>query len=280
MISNGKYYLFNNQIRKFTPDSINHLTFSLNHHQGAELNWRASGSRLPFFSGQYQRVKDLESSLNLRISGWEDPHQVFEAITNAITQNRLFKGIMIHIGLLPVHPGEPLCDSFVWFSEWPDDEFILNQKGAVLLLDKSAKHPGKKELYLDQIQPFRKWHLANKARSEDGDYFILENTSGKMLECPGAHICLVKGDRVFTPSNPEITCWGIASEIKKIVGKWSLSLVESSSLQTAHLMQADEVFIVNDFDGIIWIMGFRDKRYFRKLSRRLTTEINLIWKES
>jgi branched-chain amino acid aminotransferase len=50
--------------------------------------------------------------------------------------------------------------------------------------------------------------------------------------------------------------------------------IRESCLTTLDLYECDELFLTNAARGIQWIMGFRNKRYFNKVSGRLVKMIN------
>jgi branched-chain amino acid aminotransferase len=46
-----------------------------------------------------------------------------------------------------------------------------------------------------------------------------------------------------------------------------------------HLLSADEIFITNAIRGINWIGGYRTKRYFNNMSRKLVVLLNENWEK-
>ena len=44
-----------------------------------------------------------------------------------------------------------------------------------------------------------------------------------------------------------------------------------------NLLVADEIFLTNAVQGILWVSGYRTKRYFNNVSRKLTGILNEHW---
>ena len=71
-----------------------------------------------------------------------------------------------------------------------------------------------------------------------------------------------------------VTPRAIREEIINIIDQFDFKLVETDALEPGHLKQADEVFIADDQHGIRWVMGFENKRFYRKLSQIILAKIN------
>ena len=56
--------------------------------------------------------------------------------------------------------------------------------------------------------------------------------------------------------------------------KWPIH--DLKSIPSNELLEAEEVFLTNSVVGVQWVMGFRDKRYFNKVSTAITKELNVM----
>ncbi len=50
--------------------------------------------------------------------------------------------------------------------------------------------------------------------------------------------------------------------------------VQSSPVAPDDLLAADEIFLTNAIQGIRWVMGFRQKRYYNNFSRKMVMLLN------
>ncbi len=53
--------------------------------------------------------------------------------------------------------------------------------------------------------------------------------------------------------------------------------VYESSIVPQNLLAADEIFITNAIRGVNWVSGYRTKRYFNNVSRKLVALLNDYW---
>ena len=56
--------------------------------------------------------------------------------------------------------------------------------------------------------------------------------------------------------------------------------VYECNLLPQNLLAADEVFLTNAIRGVNWVSGYRTKRYFNNMSRRLVAMLNDYWENS
>ena len=44
-----------------------------------------------------------------------------------------------------------------------------------------------------------------------------------------------------------------------------------------NLLVADEIFLTNAINGVVWVSGYRTKRYFNNTARKLVNLLNEVW---
>ena len=64
------------------------------------------------------------------------------------------------------------------------------------------------------------------------------------------------------------------STILKLANTINLDCKEITNLTEEHILNAEEIFLTNAIQGIRWVLGFKEKRYFNFLSRKLTSLLN------
>jgi branched-chain amino acid aminotransferase len=55
--------------------------------------------------------------------------------------------------------------------------------------------------------------------------------------------------------------------------------VYECSILPQNLLAADEVFLTNAVRGITWVGGYKTKRYFNIISRKLVSFLNIYWEK-
>ncbi len=106
------------------------------------------------------------------------------------------------------------------------------------------------------------------------DEVLILNTSNRLCETSTSNLFCVKGDVVLTPGLNEGCVNGVMRKVILEHGSSFGVQVKETSLTTLDLYECDELFISNAARGIQWIMGFRNKRYFNKVSGQLVKMLN------
>ncbi|MCD6346908.1 MAG: aminotransferase class IV [Bacteroidales bacterium] len=245
-----------------------------------QFSWRASGTRIPFYNQQYRILTSRINTLGPNLNPLPSETDFKSLIEKLIQRNRLFKGveILIIIRISTRLEAIPRSDYLVLTDPYPNEDFQINQHGLLLGLISSGYHPGADVMsYIEQSHPLiQKWIA--EARTNNYDTVCLLNQDGMLVETTDACIFLVGQSKVYTP-DLKVGCTqrAIRQEILNKIEELGYKGIETSVLEPEHLKQADEVFIANDKNGIRWIMGYENKRYYRKLSQKVLAMINADW---
>jgi len=279
----AKQYFYNNGSYEPVSDSAGEF-FSLLAGENTVLHkcWRTSGTRVPFFSEQFTLLKkDLERN-HLSGTKFTEPESVLLPVIKLLHKNRVFKGAIVHFfftRIMDIHelPGTGMV---ILSESHSNERFIINTSGYHLGLLKDFVHPGFDILgRINRLDPYGKsW----KKDLEQGiDAGIIVNSEGTVVECDDSCIFLIGGDKIFTPS-PDLG--GSERAIRNVIlskaSEVGLKVIETRMLEPGHLNDADEVFIANDLEGIRWVAGYGEKRYFRNYSNLILNMINSDWEKS
>lgn len=154
------------------------------------------------------------------------------------------------------------------------EEYILNKQGLLVDLFNGMQKPVNMLSSIKTLNalPFV---LAGIEKKERGmDELLIVNTFNRLCESSTSNIFCVKGDHVLTPATSEGCVNGVMRSVLLEKGDTFGFQVRESSLTTLDLYECDELFITNAARGIQWIMGFRNKRYFNKVSGKLVKMLN------
>ena len=276
-----KYYMLNGEMENFKT-GLSQAELLLNWIPGSlELRWRASGTRIPFYQAQYQRLKSFILSFCDKLS-WVPEQDKLEALLSKLIQgNRLFKGVEIRFYLKPGLGLNSPPDLLILSLPHPEELFVLNEQGLVMGPADPPKHPGRSFLLQLGYDRFKSDRWVRQASNKELNVLYFTGPQNQLLETFESNIFLIKGDKIFTPSHDTfLNPWGIREPIQKACSKLGLIFSATHSLLTDHLNQADEVFLGDDYNGIRWIMGHQDKRFFRKNSRKILDLINSDWEKT
>jgi len=106
------------------------------------------------------------------------------------------------------------------------------------------------------------------------DDCLLINDERLLAEAISSNVFLVNGNQLITPSLDQACVEGV---MRSVVIELAPSLgfkIEERPVEPDELLHADEVFLTNTISGIIWVLGFRKKRYFNKAAKALSDALN------
>lgn len=111
-------------------------------------------------------------------------------------------------------------------------------------------------------------------REKGLDDCLLINDERLLAEATSSNLFLVKDQRLVTPSLDQACVEGV---MRSVVIDLAIShglQVEERPIETFELPDANEIFLTNAISGIQWVVGFREKRFYNKLSRTLEGYLN------
>jgi branched-subunit amino acid aminotransferase/4-amino-4-deoxychorismate lyase len=242
----------------------------------------ASGNKVQFFYEHFDRLirsmKLLKMEIPVRFS--VDTYGIQKDISKILIKNKLFKGARVRISVFRQGGGFFAPDSneteyLIECSSIPSDRYELNQKG--LLID----------IYEEMAKPINTLSRINTSSSMFNvlagiykaenklDECIVMNTKGNIVEGISSNIFVVKENLILTPSLREGCLPGIMRQKAiELARKLAYSVQDEGIVQIQDIMAADEIFYTNAVNGIQWVVGFKQRRYFNKVSKALILELN------
>lgn len=196
-----------------------------------------------------------------------------------LNRNRLFKGSWIHLLIIPVFPSTELdCSpsfSCIGITEAIEsDDFPLNQKG--LTIGVSEKYHNTADPFISSMirSPLRSLLIRQEAVYNGWDEIILTDQKGYLSEASESNIFIKIRDMVITPSSSN-NCFPriMTGIIKGMIPQAGFTLTVSEKITVQDLMTADEVFLTDDINGVRWVLGYQNKRFYRKISSVLHEEL-------
>lgn len=113
------------------------------------------------------------------------------------------------------------------------------------------------------------------AAKENGlDDLLITSPKGSVLESSNSNIFVVSNGMLYTPSLEEGCLAGVMRmTIINLALEAGIKVYECHLLPQ-NLIAADEVFLTNAVNGIIWVGGYRTKRYKNDVVQRLVNLLN------
>jgi branched-chain amino acid aminotransferase len=120
---------------------------------------------------------------------------------------------------------------------------------------------------------------ALSAKDKGLDDLFLSNDRGNILETSSCNIFVVSNGVLYTPGLDEGCLAGtMRMQIINLAISHGIKVYECAILPQ-NILAADEIFITNAIRGINWIGGYRTKRFFNNMSRKLIVLLNEHWEK-
>lgn len=154
-------------------------------------------------------------------------------------------------------------------------EFALNEKGLYVDILAGIRKPVSNLSNLS-IGSEIYWEIATKNVVDSAaDALLIFNPSDQLVEAPFSNIYIIKGESVKSPGAQQGAYIDVTKPLMlEIAKKLKLKFIDTEVISVKSIKDADEIFIVNSVDGIRWVAGFENKRYFNNTTRKISELFN------
>lgn len=158
--------------------------------------------------------------------------------------------------------------------------YTLNPKGLEIDLYMDLKKP-KNFLSGYKTKNGLIYVLASIAAKEKGvDDFLLHNENGGIIEATSSNVFVVSNGVLYTPGLEEGCLAGtMRMQVINLALEHGIKVYECN-LMPQNLLVADEIFLTNAIKGVVWVSGYRTKRYVNTISKRFIDLLNAKWEIS
>jgi branched-chain amino acid aminotransferase len=241
---------------------------------------RCIHQRPAWFHDHYQRLLNGMSLLKMDIKSLPPAKNLEAQISSLIQKNKIFGDARARLTIFREDGGlyTPVgnrINYLIEVSSLPTSGYELNTKG--LLLDVFEEE-------LKPINRFSHYKTANallfvmaglfKKEMEKDDVLIL-NTQKQIIEGLASNLFWVSNNTVYTPLRSSGCVDGVMrKQIIRLLKENNQPVLEVSGTNLNNLFLADEIFLSNAIQGIQWVVGLKNKRYFCHLSKEIARWLN------
>ncbi len=238
-----------------------------------------------YFHDHYQRLLNGMSLLKMDLKSLPPADVIEKQIGSLIQKNRLFSDVRVRLTIFREDgglytPASNRVNYLIEVSPLLTRDYELNLKG--LLID----------IFEDEYKPINRFSqyktanalffvLAGLYKKEKGcDDVLILNSHHLVIEGLASNLFWIKGGKIYTPYRSSGCVDGIMrKQLLRIMKENGWSIFEVGAPDCNTLLEADEIFLSNAIQGIQWVVGLKDKRYFcrktKELNRLLNEDINL-----
>jgi branched-chain amino acid aminotransferase len=114
-----------------------------------------------------------------------------------------------------------------------------------------------------------------KAKEKGVNDMLLLNTAGNIIESIHSNLFVVQDNEIFTPPLSDGCVNSVMRKIIIEIAKENkFNIIDTQSLGTTNLYSATEILLANSVNGIQWVTGYRNTRYFKHTAKKLTELLN------
>lgn len=148
--------------------------------------------------------------------------------------------------------------------------YELNHDGLFMGLSEEVELP---QNFMSSLKTFGRLNqvLASIEAQERGfDDLFVKNTAGNIAEATSSNVIVINGNLAITPPKSEGAIFGVMrSVVLKNMKKLGLDH-KIRPITSGDLLHADEIWLTNSVRGIQWVAGYKDKRFFCNLAKKMS----------
>ena len=228
------------------------------------------------------RMMEGAKKLKMRVPSYYDLEFYEEKILELIKKSGIYHGGKCRISLDRVSGGTYLPESneveyFIEVMPLDNYGFILNKKGKEIDIYTEYKKQN------DSLANYKTknglvYVLAAISAKEKGlDDHLITNITNGIIEATSSNLFVVSNGVLYTPGLEEGCLAGtMRMQVINLALKNGIKVYECNILPQ-NLLVADEIFLTNAITGLTWVSGYRTKRYFNNVTRKLVDLLNEKW---
>lgn len=275
----ANHIIFNGTIISTEDNPINPLNRAFRYGDGIFDTLVCSGTEPLLFEGHYQRLLSAAVLLKFNIIGYPSFENFKKQIAQLVAKNKYAPYSRLRITMFRSPGGlyTPEDNAPQWIIEQEplqSEPFELNSKG--LLTGIYQEMP-------KQISPLSQFKtcsslffvLAGLAKRENGwGDILITNPEGRIIEGLSSNLFWIKAETIYTPLISSGCVDGIMRrEVMRLCRLMGFQVSETRGATLNQLMEADELFLTNSIQGIRWVVGLNEQRYYLKITRQLAKEL-------
>lgn len=240
---------------------------------------RIINGRALFLESHFARITATANALKIRPSEDFSIENLRAQIQELLQRNGIHQGGRMRITFYRKSTGFylPKQDELTYFIEaepLPDNEFVLNPTGRQVDIFSDFKKEVNKLSVFKTLNCQLYVQAAIFARDKGLDEALVQNNKLSIIESNSSNLFIVSNGVLYTPTLDDGPVAGtMRMNIINLALENKIKVYECT-LNPHNLLAADEMFLTNAVRGIEWVVGYRTKRYFNDMSKKLVGLLN------
>jgi branched-chain amino acid aminotransferase len=232
-------------------------------------------------------LRMLEGAIALKMRTPSYFTQAFfeEKINELLEASSIEDGGRVRISIDRVSGGtyRPESNEVSYFIEvYPvnDNDYVMNQRGWEVDLYTTIRKQKNKLSNYKTKNGLLYVMSSIEAKEKDLDDLLITDQKGSILEGSSSNLFVVSNGVLYTPGLDEGCLGGVMRMTMINIALEHGIKVYESSIMPQNLLAADEIFLTNAIKGVIWVGGYRTKRYVNETATRLLGLLNEHFKKT
>lgn len=217
--------------------------------------------------------------LKMRLPNYFTVNFFREKIIELINKSKIEEGGRVRLSIDRASGGtyKPDSNEVTYFIEaYPieHNEFTLNHKGLEVDLYTTVRKANNIFSNFKTKNGLIYVMGAIEAKEKGLDDLFITNDLGNILESTNSNVFLVSNGVLYTPGLDEGCLGGtMRMTIVNLAIENKIKVYESS-ITPQNILMADEIFLTNAINGVVWVSGYRTKRYMNNSAKLFVSLLN------
>jgi branched-chain amino acid aminotransferase len=240
------------------------------------------GTQVQFLSNHFERLLASMQLLGMEPNTQLTPELFARSLSRALNREKLFKGVRARLTVFRNNGGlyTPETNQTSWvctFNALPNEFYTLNPKGLLIDIFNDYKKQPDALSSLKTANSIIYVLAGIYKKTYNFDDCLLLNTQNNIIEALSSNIFVVLANKVYSPSPQQGCLNGIMRRkvIEMCIAN-NISVNQEIPITEEIILQADEIFLTNAIQGIQWVGGYKQRRYFNNMSKYLVNLLNTV----
>ncbi len=205
---------------------------------------------------------------------------IFETDLELLLQkNRIYKGFTSRVSVFrddsqTLLPDKNSVSILITVNSFPEESYQVINNGLKLNILRNYTLPD--FVFKSDVTPYFNEEMLLSSYLEEFDLDDVFITDGKanIVKTIFSGVFIIKDNKLFVPERMPNDSNKIFAEIVIDAARSLKILVLPKSIKKEDLLSADEIFCVDVVNGIRWVLGYGERRYYHKISTSIINKIN------
>lgn len=241
------------------------------------FTWFVVSSALPFYQDEFRKIEQFAKFKGMRLPQWMTANTFAQDIQHLFQINRIYQGGLLKMLLFVDQPGGD-AQYIMTANPVSRQAFRLNPKGVKIGLFRTNRlYSGSAEVYDVGVSP-TETSAVNQMLEQNLNQMVILNELNHVARFIGANFMLVKNDIAYTPAIEEGAIQDVMREkAVEACTRLNVRVFDDCIVHADDLKSADEIYILDPVEGLRWVLGFEERRFYHKLAPKLHDMLNQLY---